>query len=163
MGGIIFISRDFLTKKIYDTCKQIEKEYSSYKFKMFPSPADEPIMALSMAVHKSYPIQLQGSKLFTTYVFWWGIRLRTNILKNQCSYTRDGKTWHHNVQLLHYGNWHTELLRYRTEVNRIKNSNWFYMFGDTCCYFLSKKGIITCYLKVVRVLSDMRNREKKES
>ena len=55
-GGICYIKRGEKLKEILRLASYIEHHYSDYKFKYFDKPADEPIMALSMAIAGSHPL-----------------------------------------------------------------------------------------------------------
>ena len=55
-GGIMFFRKGDILDKVYDTCCEIKEHYYEYKFKYFSSPADEPLMALSMALYGLRPI-----------------------------------------------------------------------------------------------------------
>jgi len=56
-GGIYYIRKTDAAAKLFATARQIARDYASYKFKgHFATPGDEPIMALSMALHGMKPI-----------------------------------------------------------------------------------------------------------
>lgn len=55
-GGLCFLKRG---KKLYEILRladYIEQHYTDYKFKYFEKPADEPILALAMAIAGSRPL-----------------------------------------------------------------------------------------------------------
>ena len=55
-GGICYIKRGKKLDEILSLASYIEHHYSDYKFKYFDKPADEPIMALAMAIVGSHPL-----------------------------------------------------------------------------------------------------------
>lgn len=68
-GGIIFFKKDELTKCIISTALSIAKDYKRYRFKYFENPADEPILALSMAINGSKPIELPDGEKDKAFLF----------------------------------------------------------------------------------------------
>ncbi len=62
-GGIVFYRKSDILGRVYDTCCEIRDHYHEYKFKYFKKPADEPIMALSMAIHGLRPLAANFSPL----------------------------------------------------------------------------------------------------
>ena len=55
-GGICYIKRGEKLNEILRLAEYTEQHYTDYKFKYFEKPADEPILALSMAVAGSRPL-----------------------------------------------------------------------------------------------------------
>lgn len=123
-GGVIYFKDDTTTRKIYDECIAISRHYSEFKFAMFDKPADEPIMALAMAVHSCMPIELRESQDVggTFFVFYPAQRrVQMNYSKRLCRYTNNGEEWVSNVLLLHWMNHNTLRVRYRREVSRMRD------------------------------------------
>ncbi len=54
-GGAYYLRRTERTKEIFNRAIEISKEYSKYKFTGFQKPADEPVLALSMASFGARP------------------------------------------------------------------------------------------------------------
>lgn len=56
-GGIYYVRKTPGVKAFYQTCREIEKDYKNifFRFKYLTEPADEPIVALAMAIHKYKP------------------------------------------------------------------------------------------------------------
>ena len=54
-GGIYFFKKSEKNQNIYETCIEILENYGSFKFKNFKKPADEPVIALAMAVNGALP------------------------------------------------------------------------------------------------------------
>ena len=56
-GGIYFIRRTDAAKRVFETAKALAADYAKYQFKgRFSTPGDEPLIALSMAIHHCHPI-----------------------------------------------------------------------------------------------------------
>ena len=67
-GGIYYMRKTEVCKKVLDDAKAFAKNYADYKFKgKFETPGDEPVVALSMAVNKCKPIPHD----FTSLICWW--------------------------------------------------------------------------------------------
>ena len=49
-GGLYFIRRGTWCNEFWNLCMHIKENYSSYNFKIFKKPADEPIIALACAI-----------------------------------------------------------------------------------------------------------------
>ena len=60
-GGIYFIRKSENIYEFFNTCQEIANNYKKYffRFKYLTEPADEPIVALAMAIHKYHPIKEQ--------------------------------------------------------------------------------------------------------
>jgi hypothetical protein len=64
-GGIYYMRKTELCKKILDDAKAFSLNYGDYKFKgKFTNPGDEPLIALSMAVNNCKPIPHDTSSIF---------------------------------------------------------------------------------------------------
>ena len=83
-GGIYYMRKTALCKKVFDSAKDFSKDYYSYGFKgKFTNPGDEPVIALSMAVNKCKPIKHDLSAIFCYWECENGIKLS---LKNNSAY-----------------------------------------------------------------------------
>ena len=107
-GGVYFIRRGDLCDKIYEDCMQIKADYSNYRFAYFKKPADEPIIALSMALHNCKPVKRHPE--CCAYFPSIHKTLVTDYFKNKCQITVDGKR--ENALLVHYATRHTTLPTY---------------------------------------------------
>lgn len=102
-GGIIFFDNVDLTKHIYTLSLTIAKNYSKYRFKYFSSPADEPVLALSMAVNNSKPIELPLGEREKAFCFYSVVeKIHMDIRK--LSYLNNNGEWNEDVLLLHWQN-----------------------------------------------------------
>ncbi len=118
-GGIMFYCDDEKTRLIYDDCKKIASHYADFHFSMFEKPADEPIIALAMAVHHCMPIDRVTH--YDIYGFFPTFRdYRLNVAKGLFSYTFDGKRWIENAKICHWQNYTTTTPVYLHEIDRLK-------------------------------------------
>lgn len=141
-GGIIFFTKDNITKQIYKQAQDIAINYSQYKFKYFDKPADEPILALCMAINDIHPIEINTIEAEQAYCFF---PATPNILirHSPCclSVYKNGAVIN-NVKLMHWQNINTQKPLYRIEVARLRTNNrvvlsilhaYYY-----CIYFINK-------------------------
>lgn len=119
-GGIIFFHDDEKTKAV---CRDIEKilpKYSTFKFRGFVKPADEPILALAMAANGLYPVPL--SCCDTAFVFYPSTECFTAKMKKaRVTYIRKKKRIT-GVALVHFNNKNTKTERYQTQIALLENS-----------------------------------------
>lgn len=120
-GGIIFFANDELTKRIYELACKISTEYSKYKFKYFDKPADEPILALSMAVNNCPPIELSGEQEGKAFCFLPAVKsVEMNIREKRLVYMEnDGRVRGGGTVVLHWQNYMTKKPLYHREVDRM--------------------------------------------
>lgn len=122
-GGIIFFSQDELTKKIYRLSMKISSEYSSYRFKYFDKPADEPILALASAVCDCPPVELHAEEIGAAFCFLPTVKVqKMNIRKRQLVYTDGTGVRGGGTTVLHWQNHYTKQPVYGREVDRISMS-----------------------------------------
>lgn len=120
-GGILFFKNDEVTRSIYHTCMDIVGRYEQFRFKVFTKPADEPIMALSMAVHNCRPIDTNGFDGGTYYCFLpVAKQIKVNIIKGKLCYKhRSNPSWISKCMILHWQNYNTSKPIYKREVYRL--------------------------------------------
>lgn len=128
-GGIIFFRNDDLTKKIYTLAFEIAEQYSQYSFRYFKNPADEPVLALSMAVNESHPIELKEDAA-RMFVFYPAVKkVHMDISKKKLCYLNNSNQWINNVLVLHWQNQNTQTPKYKIEIKRMNgNMSIFYYF-----------------------------------
>lgn len=114
-GGIYYFKKGKMVDNIYTTCKDISSDYASFRFKNFKKPADEPIIALAMAVNGAKSIdQINNRFCFLRNVK----KLKANFFERilsywfNDSYTTDGK-------LIHFGTSRTILPLYQIERRKV--------------------------------------------
>lgn len=64
-GGVYFLRRTPTCKQVFTTAKEAAEHYSDYPFAIFKNPADEPVIALGMAVTDCRPVDCSDVGLYT--------------------------------------------------------------------------------------------------
>lgn len=110
-GGIYYIRRSDLSKSVFDTAKQISKDYDKYHFKgKFSTPGDEPILALSMALNKCRPVP-HDTRAICCY--WEHVgRMALSVSRGR-AYIQDQEKC---TLLVHWGTRFTEQFLYQKQV-----------------------------------------------
>lgn len=54
-GGVYYIRKGDVCDAVFSKALELAENYHAYSFANFSNPADEPVLALSMAIHKCYP------------------------------------------------------------------------------------------------------------
>lgn len=137
-GVAYFIRRGEVCDEMYETCRAITSQYQKYKFRYFSNPADEPILALAMALHKCRPIQ-QAGECFAYYPVD-GRYTTFDYSKRLCRYEKDNRK--HSILLMHFGSVRTTAPLYTIEERKVHfyhkhNRNWNVLescFGKLGCY-----------------------------
>lgn len=114
-GGCYFIKKSAQCQEIYELALEINNNYSSYKFKYFDSPADEPILALCMAIFDCRPIAETGQEI----VFYPAVKnFKANIFHGFNSFKKKDKIIK-NAWLVHWQNNFTKRAIYKLEVDKL--------------------------------------------
>lgn len=110
-GGICFLKKGEKLDRILALASWIEKDYSKYKFKYFEKPADEPILALAMAIVGSHPVKAQPNDfIFLPTVKNFDIR---NVILNSCARCTTGDGEICEVCVVHFQNYNTKKTAYK--------------------------------------------------
>ncbi len=163
-SGITFFRNDDTTQKIYQRCLEIKDNYQKYSFAYFKEPADEPILALAMALEKVPPIELPSD--FKCFIFLNYKNVSANMKNNKLKQKGEKSG---NYLLWHLGNKGTTMMKYKCAVDVINNNYsflrvifyWihdaFYGFIQTtktiikkCFKIKSKKKVFQYIRKAVR-------------
>lgn len=110
-GGIYYIRRSEKAKAVFDTAKEIARDYHRYHFKgNFSSPGDEPVLALSMALNHCRPTQ-QDTGLICCY---WEVENAISLspAKGKARLLRENK----DTILVHWGTRFTRDLLYEKQI-----------------------------------------------
>lgn len=117
-GGIYFVRKSESINEFAHTCQDIAKNYKKYffRFKYLTEPADEPIVALAMAIHKYHPIQAQPEIM----AFYRESKIRKiDIISGKLSYTvQSGST--DKGLLVHWATSNTAKALYRNEEKKLE-------------------------------------------
>ena len=148
-GGLIFFDKSNTTYEVYKTSIDIVKHWSELKFREFSSPADEPILALSMAVHNCAPIEDNLEKYLCFYRVHKKIK-QIDISKGILSYVNkwDNRRYD-NVGLVHWGNQETSGYLYKSEVLKLDRDPYWFIY-KYCWFFqdiiISNFNVFKSYL-----------------
>ena len=64
-GGVYYLRNTDTCAKVFDTAKEAAAHYGDYPFAIFKDPADEPVIALGMAVNGCRPVECEDVGLYT--------------------------------------------------------------------------------------------------
>ena len=110
-GGIYYIRRGEKAAAVFNTAKEISADYKKYNFKgHFATPGDEPILALSMALHNCRPIPFHPEGICCYWEHENGMDL--NVRAGDAKIKKTGQRTH----LVHWGTRFTRGLLYQKQV-----------------------------------------------
>lgn len=111
-GGIYYMRKGEICRRIFDTAKELVPDYPKFKFKgKFENPGDEPLVALSMAVNGCHPIPFQQSAICC---YWEYVdHMLIDITEGKASFKSDTEKY---TILLHWGTRYTRSLLYKQQV-----------------------------------------------
>ena len=116
-GVIYFIRKGEKCNKLYSTCLDIISNYNKLYFKGFEKPADEPVLALAMALHNFSPVQRKTKY----YVFFpMAKTFRCDISKGILSYSTFKDQRIDGGMLVHWGNVNIKRRKYKVEILKMK-------------------------------------------
>lgn len=108
-GGVYFIRRGPKAEAVFRRARELALDYDSFRFRgNFPTPGDEPLMALAMAIEGCRPEPYRAEGICC---FWeWKNALRMNVRWGRavCAGQR--------TILVHFGTRYTKKLRYRLQA-----------------------------------------------
>ena len=110
-GGVYFIRRTEECKRAFQIAQYCAVHYDDYAFRGFSKPADEPVLALGMAVCGCRPVNEQ-ELLFAPRRKDVTVDIVNGIAQ------RSGSS--HNYRLIHWSNYYTQKSLYRLELGRLK-------------------------------------------
>ena len=113
-GGIYYIRKTGRAKVLFDTAKQIARDYARYNFKgHFSTPGDEPIIALSMALTGMKPIPFRDNGICC---YWeYENKMQLDISTGKALVRPDRRM----VHLVHWGTRFTKGTLYKKQVSEL--------------------------------------------
>lgn len=108
-GGIYYLRKTERCKSIFETAIELAGQYDQYSFKHFSKPADEPVLAMSLAIHQSQPCSKPMRLLFVPS-YWGKLRINSKGKLFVCRQLR-------NIEILHFGTQNTQRFIYRYLVD----------------------------------------------
>lgn len=112
-GGVYFLRRTEICKKVFETAKEAAAHYRDYPFAIFKDPADEPVIALGMAVNDCRPVDCSDVGLYTYRRF---TRADIDVPEAEWYYNN---AWN-PIILIHWGNFGTMKAFYLFEAAKAK-------------------------------------------
>ena len=115
-GGIYFLRKTQTCKSIFEKAIYFAENYNNYTFAMFEKPADEPVLALSMALHDCKPVdKYPQSKVF----YPASKRITADIFKQKVTYFSKSGSDEKTAILIHWANFNTKKALYKFEVEKL--------------------------------------------
>ena len=112
-GGVYYLRNTETCAKVFETAKEAAAHYDEYPFAIFKDPADEPVIALGMAVMGCRPVECEDVGLYTYRRF-----TRADISVPEAEwYYRD--KWR-PIILIHWGNFGSMKAFYLFESTKAK-------------------------------------------
>ena len=113
-GGVYYMRNTAACKKVFDIANDCAKHYHDYQFNDFVDPADEPVLALGMAVCGFEPIDMPGELVFAPPKK----KLDADISGPRAIF-HPSKDRSYPIRLIHFSNYRTQLSFYRNEVIKL--------------------------------------------
>lgn len=136
-GGIYFLRKGERCKAIFEKAIELAGQYSEYSFRNFSKPADEPVLAMSLAIYHSKPCNKPARVLFVPS-YWGQLRVTLSGDLLVCGEKR-------KVEIIHFATQNTDRFLYRYMAD-ISNS----MFtGETQLYTYMRLKLLTAPKELV--------------
>lgn len=114
-GGIYYMRRGEICKEVFRLANYFAAHFGDYTFNGFAEPADEPVLALAMAIQNCHPLDImEGGMVFAPSKR----QLELDITVPSAHYRRNENQVYH-VNLIHWSNYRTKLALYRFEVEKM--------------------------------------------
>jgi hypothetical protein len=122
-GGVYYFKKNQKAKIIFDTSKDIVKNYEAYNIvKVRGEIADEPLMSLAMGIYNQEPIDDHGKGMYTP-VGQSG-QFKMDVLRGYCEFSKNGRVV--NPAIMHFGFGHTRAFHYRREQMKLKLVHYYH-------------------------------------
>ncbi len=114
-GGMYYLRKTSLCKRVFEQANFFARHYEEYSFNGFRKAADEPCLALAMAVNNCHPIDLkEGGMVFAPS------KKNTDLdIDVPRAYYRRTESDAYQVILVHWSNYYTTLSRYKFEMSKL--------------------------------------------
>lgn len=138
-GGVYYLRKTETCRQVFETAKYAAVNWEKYSFNGFKDPADEPVLALGMAVNNCPPVS--GG---------WGTELlfapskktlHIDIVNSKADYILEGK--YVEPRLIHWGNYKTRKALYRFETQKM---NLYLANGESFLYKMLYKSRLLYYI-----------------
>ncbi len=112
-GGVYYLRNTEKCRQVFEIAKESVVNYHDYSFALFRNPADEPVIALGMAVMNCRPISCDDVAIYTYKRF-----TRADIAVPQAEWNYEN-VWR-PVILIHWGNFGTMKAFYLSEAAKVQ-------------------------------------------
>lgn len=112
-GGVYFLRNTEICRQVFDIAKEAVANYRDYPFALFKDPADEPVIALGMAVMNCRPVVCSDVALYSYKRF-----TQADISVPQAEWNYE-HVWR-SVILIHWGNFGTMKAFYLSEAAKVR-------------------------------------------
>lgn len=117
-GGIYYMRRSEKCRKVFELANFFAEHFSEFAFNGFDSAADEPCLALAMAVEQCMPLDIKEKGM----VFAPAKKdIELDISKPMAFYHRKNAKDGYYVNLIHWSNYRTKLALYKFEVEKLNH------------------------------------------
>ena len=117
-GGIYYMRRSEKCRRVFELANYFAEHFSEYAFNGFGSAADEPCLALAMAVEQGMPLDIKEKGL----VFAPARKdIELDISKPMAFYHVKNAESGYYVSLIHWSNYRTKLALYKFEVEKLNH------------------------------------------
>lgn len=115
-GGVYYMRNTAACKRVFDIANDCAANYAQYQFNGFATAADEPVLALGMAVSGFEPVNKDDELIFAPR----RRQLDADISIPKAVFYKDRQK-SYSVRLIHFSNYRTQLAFYRNEVAKLAN------------------------------------------
>lgn len=150
-GGVYYMRNTAECAKVFEIANRCAENYHDYKFNGFSEPANEPVIALGIAVCGFEPIDIPGEVTFAPPAK----KIEADISIPKAVFNKN-KSESYNVRLIHFSNYYTQLAFYKNEVIKLNkklgltdNENILYKMPDEIRKMLLAAGNIIPFSKRV--------------
>lgn len=113
-GGIYYLRRSKICEEVFKLANYFAEHFHEYQFNGFREAADEPVLALAMAVQHCWPLDIHEKGL----IFAPSPQtVDLDITVPKAHYHKDGREY--DVHLIHWSNYRTKLALYRFEAEKL--------------------------------------------
>ena len=112
-GGVYFLRKTGKCKEVFEIAKDAAAHYHDYPFAIFKDPADEPVIALGMAVTDCRPVDCGDVGNYT-----YRRLTRADIAVPQAEWCYNN-VWR-QIRLIHWGHFGTMKAFYLSEVEKVR-------------------------------------------
>lgn len=113
-GGVYYMRNTEACGEVFRVAEHCARHYTDYRFNGFSTPADEPVLALGMAVCGFEPVNKDDELVFAPR----RKQLDADISIPKAIFRRNEQT-SYPVRLIHFSNYRTQLAFYRNEVAKL--------------------------------------------